>query len=156
EPVNHTRKIIGFDTFEGFPSLNDKDVIGNSDHLSVGGLNAGAFADIQQGVALYDVNRPLNHIPKIELVKGDITHTMPAYVKANPHLVVALLYLDVDLYEPTKMALECLVERMPRGAVIVFDELNTKLFPGETLAVHEVLGLHRLRIERFPFDSYVS
>jgi hypothetical protein len=62
----------------------------------------------------------------------------------------------VDLYEPTKVALQTFVPRMPRGAVIVFDELNAKMFPGETVAVDEVLGLRNLRIERFPFDSYVS
>jgi hypothetical protein len=70
--------------------------------------------------------------------------------------VVSLLYLDVDLYEPTKVALETFVPRMPRGAVIVFDELNAQMFSGETLAVNDVIGLQNLRIERFPFDSYVS
>jgi hypothetical protein len=45
---------------------------------------------------------------------------------------------------------------MPKGAVIVFDELNAKMFPGETRAVDEVLGLKNIRIKRFSFDSYVS
>jgi hypothetical protein len=66
------------------------------------------------------------------------------------------LYLDVDLYEPTKILLENFLPRMPKGAVIVFDELNAKMFPGETKAVDEVIGLRNLKIERFSFDSYVS
>lgn len=45
---------------------------------------------------------------------------------------------------------------MPRGAIIAFDELNAKMFPGETRAVDKVLGLRNLKIERFTFDSYVS
>jgi hypothetical protein len=45
---------------------------------------------------------------------------------------------------------------MPKGAVIVFDELNAKIFPGETKAVDEVIGLRNLKIKRFCFDSYVS
>jgi len=45
---------------------------------------------------------------------------------------------------------------MPKGAIVVFDELNAKMFPGETLAVDEVMGINNLKIERFPFDSYVS
>ena len=72
------------------------------------------------------------------------------------HLVVSLLYLDLDIYEPTKKALEVFLPRMPKGAIIVFDELNAKIFPGETMAVAEAIGLRNLRIERFPFDSYVS
>ena len=156
EPVNHTRKIIGFDTFKGYPSIHEKDCLSYSSHLQEGGLKADVFEDILQGIALYDMNRAVSHIPKLELVKGDINETMHKYLEENPHLVVSLLYLDVDLYEPTKVALECLLDRIPHGGIVVFDELNTKMFTGETVAVHEVLGLNKLQIERFPFDSYVS
>ncbi|CAN5652403.1 hypothetical protein BH20ACT11_BH20ACT11_00230 [soil metagenome] len=156
EPVNHTRKVIGFDTFEGFPSIHEKDRQGTSSHLQEGGLSADVYEELHQGVELYDANRAVGHIPKIELVKGDIKETAPKYLEDNPHLVVSLLYLDVDLYEPTKVALECFLDRMPKGGIICFDELNAKMFPGETTAVQEVIGLNNLRIERFPFDSYLS
>jgi hypothetical protein len=157
EPANHVRKIIGFDTFEGFPSIHDKDTVGGtSSHLKRGGLTGSSLDDVQRAVDLFDANRPLAHIPKVELIQGDLSTTAPEYLRANPHLVVSLLYLDVDLYEPTRVALETFVPRMPRGAVIVFDELNAKMFPGETIAVDETLGLKNLRIERFPFDSYIS
>jgi hypothetical protein len=87
-------------------------------------------------------------------VKGDIIKTAPEYLKNNPHLVVSLLYLDLDIYSPTKVALETFLPRMPKGAIIVFDELNTQSFPGETLAVDEVLGLRNLKIEKFTIDPY--
>src|SRR5687767_2404375 len=75
EPSNHVRKIIGFDTFEGFPSVNDKDAAGTSSHLKVGGLTGSTLDDVARAVALYDANRPLSHIPKVELVKGDLKVT---------------------------------------------------------------------------------
>ncbi len=156
EPTNHVRKIIGFDTFEGFPSVHEVDKAGDSSHLRVGALTGSSLEDVERAAALFDVNRPLAHIPKIELVKGDLCKTAPDYVAANPHLVVSLLYLDVDLYEPTKAALQHFVPLMPRGAIVVFDQLNAKMFPGETRAVDEVLGLSKIRIQRFTFDSYVS
>lgn len=157
EPANHVRKIIGFDTFKGFPSINEKDAArGTSSHFKVGGLKGASIDDVQQAIDLYNLNRPISHIPKVELVKGDICKTAPEYLKNNPHLVVSLLYLDVDLYEPTKVALETFVPRMPKGAIIGFDELNAKMFPGETTAVDEVLGIKNLKIERFPFESYIS
>lgn len=155
EPANHVRKIIGFDTFAGFPSISPKDA-GTSSHLEVGGLTGSTFDDVAAAVELYDMNRPLAHIPKVELVKGDLTVTAPQYLTDNPHLVVAMLYLDVDLYEPTLAALRTFVPRMPKGAVLVFDELNARMFPGETAAVDEAIGLRNLHIERFPFDSYIS
>ena len=156
EPTNHVRKIIGFDTFEGFPSIHDVDRKGDSSHLQVGALTGSTLEDVQRGIDLFDLNRPLQHISKVELVKGDLCITAPQFVAENPHLVVSLLYLDVDLYEATKAALNAFLPLMPRGAVVVFDELNAKMFPGETRAVDEALGLSKIRIERFPFDSYVS
>lgn len=37
EPFNHNRKIVGFDTFEGFPSVDQKD--GRDEIISVGAYN---------------------------------------------------------------------------------------------------------------------
>ncbi|HEX2752593.1 MAG TPA: class I SAM-dependent methyltransferase, partial [Alphaproteobacteria bacterium] len=111
---------------------------------------------IREAVRIFDMNRPISHIPKVELVKGDIMETADAFLKQNPHLVVAMLYLDFDLYEPTRKALEVFLPRMPKGAILAFDELNASIFPGETMAVDEVIGLRNLKIQRFPFDSYVS
>jgi hypothetical protein len=157
EPTNHTRKIIGFDTFEGFPSVDEKDFKGTDGSLiKVGELQGSTYESVSEAVSIYDENRPLSHISKVELVKGDIAETAPNYLDENPHLVVSMLYLDVDLYEPTKVMLETFVPKMPKGGIIVFDELNAKMFPGETVAVDEVLGLKNLSIKRFPFDSYVS
>jgi hypothetical protein len=148
EPLNHQRKIIGFDSFAGFPGLTEQDGAGlESSHRRVGGLAAETM-DLPTCIDLWDSTRYLKHIPKATLVHGDMCETIPQYVQQNPHLVVSLLYLDADLYEPTKVALEHFVPRMPRGAVIAFDELNDPYWPGETLAVLEQIGIHNLRIER--------
>jgi hypothetical protein len=157
EPVNHTRKIIGFDTFEGFPNLDKKDLkTGQSSHFQHGGLSGLSYSDVIKAIQVYDINRPLNHIPKVELIKGDIGETAEIYIKDNPHLVVSFLYSDVDLYGPTKKALEVFYPHMPKVAIIVFDELNAKMFPGETIAVKEFFNLNSLKIQRFSFDSYIS
>ena len=71
-------------------------------------------------------------------------------------IVISLLYLDLNLYEPTKTVLEVFVTRMLKGSIIVFDELNAKMFPGETLAVNEIIELNKIKIDRFYFDSYIS
>lgn len=157
EPANHVRKVIGFDTFEGFPAVDEKDTRTGTFHdLRQSGLTGSSHDRVAEAVRVYDLNRPIAHIPKVELVRGDLVTTAPAYLRDNPHLVVSMLYLDVDLYQPTKVALETFLPRMPKGALLVFDELNAQIFPGETLAVDEVIGLSNLRIQRFAFDSYVS
>lgn len=156
EPVNHTRRIVGFDTFTGFVGLAEEDVGGALPYAEPGGLATNAYEDVREAARLYDLNRPIGHIPRIELVQGDALETMPQYVEENPHLVVAMLYLDFDLYEPTKAALDTFVPRMPKGAVIAFDELNQAAWPGETLAVLESVGIRQLRIERSPLTPALS
>lgn len=158
EPVNLQRKIIGFDTFSGFPSLAPEDGQGKSSHAKVGGFSVSGdvHADLLECIELYDSNRFIRHLPKVSLVKGDIKETMPRFLEENPHTVVSLLYLDLDVFEPTKVAIEHLVPRMSKGAIIAFDELNSERWPGETLAVLETLGIRSLRIQRPSFDSLMS
>jgi hypothetical protein len=156
EPINHVRRIVGFDTFEGFPSLHPDDGQPALDYARAGGLSTGAREDIRESIRLFDLNRPIGHIERVEVVAGNAVATIPDYVEANPHLVVALLYLDFDLYEPTKVAIETLLPRMPRGAVIAFDELDQRNWPGETKAVLDTAGIRNLRIERFPFTPQIS
>jgi hypothetical protein len=156
EPYNHVRRIVGFDTFSGFPSLSGADQGADQAYAVANGLATDAKSDIEQAVRLYDLNRPVGHIPRVELAVGDATATIPRYVDENPHLVVALLYLDFDIYEPTKAAIEHLLPRMPKGAIIAFDELCQKSWPGETRAVQDLIGIRNLRIQRFPFTPQLS
>lgn len=156
EPYNHIRRIVGFDTFTGFPQLSDKDRRDPTLQAVEGGLATSAIEDIQECIRLYDLNRPIGHIPRVGLVVGDALQTIPEYLKHNPHVVVALLYLDFDLYEPTKVAIETFLPRMPKGAILAFDELNQASWPGETLAVLESVGIRNLRIHRFPFTPQLS
>ncbi|MDV7339027.1 TylF/MycF/NovP-related O-methyltransferase [Terasakiella sp. A23] len=156
EPFNRHRKIIGFDTFEGFPSLDEKDGAAN---LMVKG-NLATTENYQEELeGILDVHEqlnPLDHIKKYELRKGDGTKEFPKYLDENPHTVVALAYFDFDLYEPTKECLEALRPRLTKGSVVGFDEVNDPDSPGETVALMEVLGLQNIRLKRFPHASRVS
>lgn len=155
EPENLTRRIYGFDTFEGFPATSEKDSSAFA-QAKVGDLSAGSYEELQQLIALYDRDRFLGHLHKVELIKGDITQTCQAFVESHPHLVVSLLFIDCDLFEPTKAALEAFVPRMPKGAILAFDELDNPIWPGETLAVLQSLGLRNLRLERIEWDPYIA
>jgi hypothetical protein len=157
EPVNLTRRIYGFDSFSGFPAVTDKDRTGPAwETAQPGGLHADSYEELLKLIDLYDKDRFLGHIPKVELVKGDATKTIPAFIADHPHLVVSLLFMDFDLYEPTKVALEHFVPRMPKGAIIAFDELDNPLWPGETNALIDTLGMDRLQLERLEFDPYIA
>ncbi|MBA2687731.1 MAG: class I SAM-dependent methyltransferase [Gemmatimonadaceae bacterium] len=155
EPENLTRRIYGFDTFEGFPSVATADIKGGG-KSRVGDLKAGSYDELQELIKQYDRDRFLGHIPKVSLIKGDIAKTAPQFVADNPHLVVSLLFIDCDLFEPTKVALETFLPRMPKGAIVAFDELDNPLWPGETTAVLESLGIRSLRLQRLEWDPYIA
>jgi hypothetical protein len=156
EPVNLTRRIYGFDTFEGFPSLSDKDRSITSNHVKEGDLYANSYDELNELIHIHDSTRFLGHIPKVELIRGDATQTIPKFIETYPHLLVSLLFMDFDLYEPTRIALENFVPRMPRGAVLAFDELDNPLWPGETQAMIDVFKGRIPRIERLDFDPYIG
>lgn len=158
EPYNSGRRVIGFDTFEGFPSTADAD--GAHELIRAGSLNVGEhYEKFLDGVlSALENESPVAELKKFELVKGDVRQTLPAYLEAHPETVVSMAYLDMDLYEPTRDTLRHLAAVMPKGGVIVFDEFGHDVFPGETLAVKEVLGIDRLHLIRSPYamhEAYV-
>lgn len=158
EPYNHTRRIVGFDTFAGFPQLSKNDMpnVEATKHHGPGAFAgpSGLADEIESLVLIHDMNRPLGHIPKVQCVCGDALVTIPDFVARNPHFLISLLYLDFDLYEPTKAALVHLMPRVAKGGIVAFDEANCEEWPGETKALLEVVGPVQLR--RTHLDPYIS
>jgi len=156
EPVNLMRRIYGFDTFEGFPDVSEKDRSAASSHVKEGDLSADVYDELNQLIDIYDSTRFIGHVEKVKLVRGDATKTIPKFIEENPHVLVSLLFMDFDLFKPTKVALEYFLPRMPKGAIIAFDELDNSLWPGETLAMLETHARRPLKIERLDFDPYIG
>lgn len=156
EPHNYTRKIIGFDTFEGFPSVHKKD--GDSEIIQKGSFSVteGYERYLEEILNYHEKESPISHIKKFELIKGDATLTLERYLNENPQTIIALAYFDFDIYEPTKKCLELIKNHITKGSIIGFDELNHGDFPGETIALKEVFGLDKFRIIRTPFSTYCS
>lgn len=158
EPYNWTRKVVGFDTFGGYPSVSEKD--GASSYAAVGGYAVSErYEDyISRLLDAHEADNVMSHIKKYQLVKGDVVQTIGSYLDENPHTIIALAYFDLALYEPTKKCLEAIKPHLVRGSVLAMDELNSAEFPGETVALREVFGLDKYRIikSRFlPDRSYI-
>lgn len=162
EPYALDRRVIGFDTFEGFADIANEDLTSReskeNSESKIGGFSTGydVYSELETLISDYDSNRFLNQFQKVFLVKGDATVTIPSYIEDNPHLLVSLLFLDFDLYEPTKVALKYFLPRMPKGAIVAFDEINNPWWPGETQALLEELDLRQVQIQRFSFDPNIS
>lgn len=155
EPTNYTRKIIGFDTFEGFPTVSLNDANDDKNPI-VGDLKGANINEFSLSIEKYNKERHLSHIQNIELIKGDFLITGEEYLKNNNHLLVSLLYLDFDLYEPTKKALDIFLPRMCKGAVVCFDQSNCPNYPGETVALLESFDLKNYKLNRSTIDPWIS
>jgi len=156
EPFNHNRKIIGFDTFEGFPSVHKAD--GKSKQIKKGEYNVTKGYDkyLEKILSYHEQESPISHIQKYELIKGDVQVTLKDYLQKHPETIIAFAYFDLDLYEPTRDCLKLIKEHITKGTVLGFDELNVYDFPGETIALKEVLGLTNFKINRSPYSARQS
>lgn len=156
EPHNYSRKIVGFDTFEGFPSVTAQD--GTSPSIQVGAYSVTQNYEsyLEDLLATHERLAPRSHLKKFDLVKGDVKNTLPAYLESHPETIIALAYFDMDLYEPTKFCLEKIKDHLTKGSVIGFDDLTLTEFPGETVALKELWGLSNYRICRDPTSIYQS
>jgi len=141
---NYSRKIIGFDTFGPFPQ---------TDHGPDQDLRQ-KFVDEagHEGIGRDQLTEVLAHKgcnENVELIEGDITKTLPAYLEEHQELKVSLLNLDTDIYEPAVTILENLWHRIVPGGVLILDDYG--VFPGETKAVDEFFQDQDITINKFNF-----
>ncbi len=128
---NSPKRLIGFDNFSGLPAPT---TIDGDFATSQTGKYRGDYEVLMQAIDLFELRS------KVELVVGDALETIPKYLEDHRDSVFSFCYLDFDLYEPTKKALELIDESLSVGGVIVFDEALSSEWPGETLAMKEYLA----------------
>ena len=143
---SHSRRIIGFDAFGQFPVQGDEEDRRFISHFEGQG---------GPGVSLSDMQAVIEHkrLQNCELIEGDICQTVPAYVETHPELKIALLHVDVDVYDPTMTILRELYDRVVPGGLVVMDDYGT--VAGETRAVDEFfagqgVAIHKLPISHIP------
>ncbi len=156
EPFNRHKKIVGFDTFSGFPKISKQD--GRSNLMFKGNIAVtnNYIQYLTQIMEYHEKSNPLSHIKKYDIRVGNAVKEIDKYLKEYPETIVALAYFDFDIYLPTKKCLQEIKPRLVRGSILAFDELNDHDSPGETLALDEVFGLNNIKLKRFPITSRVS
>ena len=141
----NSRKIIGFDVFGNFP---EGALQGDAQFIEEWNEETGNSFLTKEDL---EVVLSEKSITNYELVKGNILETIPQYLKSNPHLRISMLHVDCDVYEPSKIGLEMLFDRVVRGGIIAFDDYG--IIEGETLAVDEFFSdKTEYKMERFTFS----
>lgn len=145
----NSRKIIGFDIFGDFPEAHFEEDKAKRDAF-IAETNGGKSISYEEIIELLD-KQGLNK--NVDIIKGDILNTLDKYLEENPHLKIALLHIDVDLYEPTKYILEKLYDRVTKGGIIIFDDYGA--FAGTNKAVDDFFE-NKAEIKKLPFSHAIS
>lgn len=152
------RKCIGFDNFRGFTSLAPQDgpaAINAS--KQDGGWSAEEFRD--EFFELLKIANDDAFAPwadRMQIVEGDVLKTIPEYVMQHPGLRISLLHLDIDLYRPTKAALENFYPRVVPGGIVVLDEYALKDWNGESQALEEYFSALHLPVPNLKTFAWVG
>jgi hypothetical protein len=139
-----SKKIIGFDIFGKYPETNFLEDKGFRERFVKA---AGSESISKEQLTEVLKNKGINNL--VELIEGDITKTVPAYLASHPNLEISLLNLDVDIYEPSVIVLKYLYPRIVKNGVLILDDYG--VFPGETKAVDDYFKDKEIKIERFSF-----
>lgn len=151
EPWNVSRRVISLSTFEeGFVDVDEKD--GSMVELGDYAVEANWKKTINKILNLNTKQSPIGDVH--DIIEGDVSKTLPILLDDHPEMLISLAHFDLDVYKPTKFALEKILNRIPKGGILVFDELNHPGFPGETIAINEVLGVHNLKLIKSQFQPY--
>ena len=144
----NSRKIFGFDVFGKFPKAKNSN---DKSFLKRWEKSAG------NGIDVKELNNILisKKFTNFELIKGNVKKTIPNLIQKEPHLKISLLHLDMDIYEPTKFALNKLFSHVVKGGIVLIDDYKAVF--GATKAVDEFLNLNKkLEIKKLNFYKLPS
>ncbi len=140
------RKVIGFDTFAGYPGSmkGEQDKKTSETFIKTTQYTGADPGQIMETAAALGLDR------WIELVKGDATKTIKEYVQKNTGFRAAMLNLDFDIYEPTLAALEAIYPVVVPQGIIVFDEYAVHQW-GESNAADEFFKDKKVVLKSLPW-----
>jgi len=132
EPLHVNRRIICFDTFEGYVGFSEKDK--ETDLHKDGTYQIGAeYSDyLSELLILHEQNNAMGHnYGKHKVIKGDCRVTLPRFLNDYSNEVIALAFFDVNSYEPTEIAFAQIFERLIPGGIVAFWQLTRDVIPAE-------------------------
>jgi hypothetical protein len=88
----------------------------------------------------------IDHIAYVH--KMDVIKELKPFLEKYPHFQYKLVFLDAGMYNIVKTVLPLLWERLTPGGILVLDQYNHELSPGETMAVREILP--HAHVKTFP------
>lgn len=132
EPLHFNRRIIAFDTFEGYQGFSNKDksTEQHKDGTYSTGIDYAQY--LSELLVLHEKSNAMGHNHgKHSVIAGDCRKTIPDFFTKHPNEIVALAFFDVNAYEPTAEAFDAIYERLVPGGIIAFWQLTRDAIQAE-------------------------
>ncbi len=129
--------VHGFDWFEGSKELTAEEA----------NVAEGSYKEDYERLMRLIRAQQLERI--VHIHRLDLRTELGAFFAENSYMQFKLVLLDAGLYSVVKSCIEHFWPRLTSGGVLVFDQFNFELAPGETRAIKECLP--EAQIRTFPF-----
>jgi hypothetical protein len=140
-PGDRSRKVYGFDTFDGYSGFTSND--GSAEHWVKDSIGK-KRSNFELMTKLCEINNLDGFIAGVErsvIIRGDVTKTVPTFASSPNGLRISLLYFDTNLYEPTLVGLEHLYPLVVPGGVVAFNAYGIPPWEGEARAFEKYFGI---------------
>jgi hypothetical protein len=156
-PGDRRRHVFGFESFKGLGKFHEKDGIARPDLAKQEGAWSAEKVEAEV-VELVNIVNQDNFVvgnKRCQIIAGLLEDTLDKFIHENPGVRFSLAHFDVDLYAPTKYALERVYDLVVPGGLLVFDEYGFIPWEGETKAVDEFLAERGIKtvLRKFPYST---
>jgi 23S rRNA U2552 (ribose-2'-O)-methylase RlmE/FtsJ len=124
--AGNNNKIFGFDSFEGMPEITDKDIYEISLNDNLNSRNPKFWVNKNLSGGVENVYKTFSKLKidtsNVYIIKGFFENTLKIQENIDNVKEIAILRLDADWYESTKICLEVLYDKVVICGVIIIDD----------------------------------
>lgn len=151
EPLHFNRRIVCFDTFEGYKGFSEKDratTLHSDGTYALSGQDYAAWLRVM--LELHEKSNAMGHFHgKHKVIAGDCRNSIPQFFVDSPGEIIALAFFDVNAYQPTDDAFKAVWSRLAPGGVVAFWQLTRDSVPAEAMVyVEKILNIRPHRLHR--------
>jgi len=127
-------QVHGFDWFYGTGKGTEKD----SALVPEGGYQS-SYEDLMSIIRM----QKLDHIVRIH--NFDVTKDLKEFFSRFLHIQFKLVFMDAGRYDVMQSCIPMFWDRLTPGGIMIFDQYNHELGPGETISLRELLPKAKVR-----------